>query len=158
MDVSSLYWTINKMTFAEIKAASESWTAEQMRKVLINEHYNRFCRDHAEPPKEREDEFLHGKAIPYMGWFWRSVDFAGKRIPIGFSGGYVAIMANNKWDHHERYLTEAEADQLLALLDAAIIESRQGGELSEIQRKTWDAVAKIGPWMQGLPRVLAPAS
>jgi hypothetical protein len=140
------------MRHAELVAALEAVDAPTMRRLIINEHYNKFCREYCDGTKD-DDE----KVIPYMGWFWRNTNFADKRIPIGFYGGHVGIMENNKWDYPERYMTTAEADQLIALLDDAIIASRQGGELSKITENTWAAVRKIKPWMFSLPRVLEPA-
>lgn len=156
VDVTSLYWTTSGKRYADIVAALEAVDAPTMRRLIVNEHYNDFCREHSNPPKEREDEFLNGKPIPYMGWFWRATNFADKRISIGFSDGYVGVMENNKWDYHERYMTIAEVDQFVSLLDDAISAGRQGGSLDQIVKNKWDAIAKIGPWMQSLPRILEP--
>lgn len=59
-------------------------------------------------------ESFGGKAIPYIGWYWRNVDFNEQGsysfgvLPVitGFDGNdkpRVGFMENNKWDY--KYIT-----------------------------------------------------
>lgn len=59
-----------------------------------------------------------GKALPYLGWYWRSV--APDYIKLGFTDGYVWIMQKNKWDYPYVEISEAQrADIYRRLLDIA---------------------------------------
>lgn len=52
-------------------------------------------------------EAFGGKAVPYIGWYWRDVDFDADHcylgvIPSGADGNYkplVGFMENNKWGY-----------------------------------------------------------
>jgi hypothetical protein len=62
-----------------------------------------------------------GKAVPYIGWFWRSVDF-DRPISFGDCGVFVGFMENNKWGYPEYDLTpeqDAECKRRLRELVAA---------------------------------------
>ncbi len=66
-------------------------------------------------------ESFGGKAMPYIGWFWRSVDFDSDHIWLGIIPVYEGtlddnderrsgFMQNNKWDY-ESYKIEGEVWQ-----------------------------------------------
>lgn len=59
---------------------------------------------------------LTGKPVPYIGWFWRNVDFTQPislgHIPESFSG----FMENNKWGYCSWTITEQQQDTLIQLL------------------------------------------
>lgn len=67
--------------------------------------------------KEINDFQGTGKAIPYIGWFWRNVNF-DKPFYIGHiktaatkledSADWIGFMVNNKWGYDERLVTEGE--------------------------------------------------
>lgn len=127
---------------------------KELERMLFNERYNDFCRQYSDckDDDEDKDEVLNGKRVPYMGWFWRGVDFFNYLIPIGFHEGYVAFMENNKWDYHERNMSRDEAKQVMVFLDAAYKANRAGGELSGIIKNTHTELKKLRDWMQTLPR------
>lgn len=62
---------------------------------------------------------LGEKIVPYIGWFWRTINFDGDCyhlgiLPVikGFDGNNaerVGFMANNKWDYN--YVKETKADR-----------------------------------------------
>jgi hypothetical protein len=50
---------------------------------------------------------LGGKNIPYLGWFWRTVDFDAQTCYLGVCENedgepyYIGFMQNNKWGYDE---------------------------------------------------------
>lgn len=100
--------------------------------------YNAFCSENADTDNP---DCPHGKAIPYLGWYWRGIDFNGP-IPIGEcthpeeSVPFVGFMVNNKWGYPERNLTEGERLQVIAYLDKAM-ESEGEGKDTALQ-ELWD--------------------
>jgi hypothetical protein len=41
-----------------------------------------------------------GKCIPYIGWYWRDVDFTSDEYLFGdCEGCFIGFMENNKWDY-----------------------------------------------------------
>lgn len=90
---------------AERKASLASKSKEWLEAAILDGEYNDFIRQRAD--NDGED---HGKRIPYIGWFWRHIEFSQPTsIPIGDCGEFIGFMANNKWDYPERCLTEDEA-------------------------------------------------
>ena len=86
-----------------------------------------------------------GKRIPYIGWMWRDVDFAGRRIPVGNTGTYKGIMESNKWGYPERLMTEEEATKFIGYLDAAFAKQDWGAK--EQAEQIW---AELRAWFQTL--------
>ncbi len=64
-----------------------------------------------------------GKAIPYVGWFWRYIDFTDRLslyYPSG-SGGFdvpvfFGFMQNNKWDYDTVSVNDGDRDAIRAAL------------------------------------------
>lgn len=133
-------------TMAERRAELEAQSHEELVALAINEHYNglalRLCRQH--------ETGLHGKAVPYMGWYWRAVDFASGSIPIAFGEGYVACCANNKWGHDEREMAPEEVAQFVGHLDSISKAEGRGGLLSEINDEVRRRILEMQEWMQTL--------
>lgn len=126
-DTRGTYHAIDETTFDEARAGLDAWTREDLVALVLNDHLNGFVSDWA----DRKDDdapplaglLTHnesGKRIPYIGWYWRDVDFAAKRITIADCGDFIGFCENNKWGYDERYLEEAEADQVIALLWKAL--------------------------------------
>ena len=112
-------------------------TLTQLKKckkdILINLVFNNWCADVCdEDTDDHSGDFLHGKRIPYIGWFWRSVSFSQGYASIGNVGDYIGVMCSNKWDHPERYLTKEEFKVFTKYLNRAVKASNQGGILAEI--------------------------
>lgn len=104
--------------------------------------YNAFCSENAD-----NRDCLHGKAIPYLGWFWRGIDFKGPPIPIGEArlkegAPFVGFMANNKWGYPERCLTEDERLQVIAYLDKAMESEGEGRNAALVE--LWDYMQTLG--------------
>lgn len=81
----------------------------------------------------------HGKAIPYIGWCWRDVDFT-QPISFGDCGDFVGFMENNKWGYPDFTLTpeqDAEAKAMLVGVGAEPTYARC--------REFWDRVQTYRP-------------
>lgn len=120
---------------------------------LVNWVYNDWLADLADfEAKDAEfDDTTTGKRIPYIGWFWRDVDFAEKRIPIGKSeSGYVAIMESNKWGYSGRLMTEAEAETFIRFLDTAHAQRAKVNDQGAGKREAEQTFAELRRWMQTL--------
>lgn len=48
-----------------------------------------------------------GKLIPYIGWYWRRIDF--DNITLGDCGSFIGFMGNNKWDYKEWIISGEQA-------------------------------------------------
>lgn len=74
---------------------------------------NEFLSDAAD---DLEYDFFGGKAIPYIGWYWREVDFTS-RIRLGYAPSMgVGFMENNKWGYDEFTITEDETNEIIRRL------------------------------------------
>jgi len=151
IDTTNDYWlptSLSKMRDALLEVEHET-----LVELIINNRYNDFVRERAdfrdgETPVTPGDGNIGGKRVPYIGWFWRSTNFYRKRIPIGDCGDFIRVMENNKWDYRERMLTEDECDQVIAVIDAAMTASHQGGELRIIQQNTYRELERLWPLFQ----------
>lgn len=97
------------------------------------------------------DKGGHGKRIPYIGWFWRRVDFVGGLIPIGDCGDFVGVMQNNKWGYKERYMTEEEVLKFMTFVDLAYAVRYEGGVKEYIRKKKFEVTCRaMWNWFQTL--------
>ncbi len=74
-----------------------------------------------------------GKIFPYIGWFWREVNF-DRLLPlaecegdIGDDKGFVGIIVNNKWGYDEWETTEEQRGEIKALFEKAVAAHNQDG-------------------------------
>lgn len=62
----------------------------------------------------------HGKAFPYIGWYWREVDF-DKPFVLGDCGSFIGFMENNKWGYPQWLVTLEQATEIKRqLLELAV--------------------------------------
>jgi hypothetical protein len=61
----------------------------------------------------------HGKTIPYLGWYWREVDFS-KPVTLGDGGSFIGFMENNKWGYPEWQATKEQSQAIRAMLEDAV--------------------------------------
>ena len=158
MDIVSLYWTCHSKNFDQLTTYlkdTQTKNSKNLIDLIINTHYNTFLnlysdfKDDIEPVNSTIPNGKGlGKRIPYLGWYWRNLDFANKDITIGKIGSFIGFMATNKWDHPERKLTLDESNQIIKIIDEAFIESQQGGNLNEIYRSTVAVLENIWPLVQ----------
>ena len=78
----------------------------------------------------------YGKSIPYIGWFWRYVDFS-QDIDIGNCGDFVGFMVVNKWDHPERLMTEAEKNSIRTIIDSESSDREKCDDIWELMQE-WE--------------------
>ena len=67
---------------------------EELVDDIINRELNDLVSGYADVKEDEVDEFGHGKRVPYIGWFWRSVDFANSSYTIGDCGDFIGFMEN----------------------------------------------------------------
>lgn len=65
-----------------------------------------------------------GSPIPYMGWYWRDVDF-NRFVTQGYSfgvsdDGHVGFMQNNKWDYSYVRATAEQCQEIHNALVKAV--------------------------------------
>lgn len=148
-EVSSVYWAVRGASMQDAVKGLERYSKEELIQLAINTRLNSFIKNYGSDADEGEKNLrCQGKRVPYIGWFWRAVDFANKRIPIGDCGEFVGFMENNKWGYPERELTEPEADAVISIVWQAMQESDKGGELKEIVRKTRGKLDELWELMQ----------
>lgn len=139
---TNIYWVV-RGTYAERKAKLANMPREWLEAAILDEQYNSFLS------KRADDGDL--KRLPYIGWFWRHIEFsAPTSIPIGNCGQFVGFMANNKWDYPSRHLTSDEAAHVIAIVDEAMLLSQQGGIVAEIKTSTNAKLREIWDYMQTL--------
>ena len=138
------------MNIPEDRAALEAKGVEALAIEILNMKLNHLVGAYANYDEDDEDANEHGKRVPYIGWFWRSVDFASPEpyIPIGNCGEFVGFMESNKWDYPQRDLTPEEAEQVIAIVVEAYNIDRGGGILSDIVKNAGDKLAELWPLLQ----------
>lgn len=91
-----------------------------------------------------------GKCIPYIGWFWRQVDFDSE-IWLGYTDEtgfdfpmFVGFMENNKWGYPEFKCTPEQTDQIKSLLVEAV-----ESPCNETLQKAFDYIQSLRPTKGG---------
>lgn len=152
---TNLYWSV-RGNFEQRKSRLAELPKDYLEACVLDREYNDFLRSRADADEKDADHahILNGKRVPYMGWFWRHLDFHAGRLPLGFHEGYVGFMANNKWDYHERDTTPEEFATIMGFIDAAMVENQKGGSLDKIIDDTNAELKKLRDYVQTLPRVV----
>lgn len=148
---TNLYFAI-RGTYTERKTKLAAASREWLEAAILDSGYNDFISARADYPDDSEDDKRgHGKRVPYIGWYWRHIEFSDPTsIPIGNCGGFVGFMANNKWDYPERALTAEEAERVIAIIDEAMRLRQQGGEVRKIDAETNAKLGELWDYMQTL--------
>lgn len=72
-------------------------------------------------------EAFGGKCIPYIGWYWRDVDFDAETYRFGVipdgDGSLIGFMENNKWGYSRVEADETEWAEIKQLLVEAVTDS-----------------------------------
>lgn len=53
----------------------------------------------------------HGKSLPYIGWYWRHVDF-DQPIKLGDCGSFIGFIESNKWGYPQWHVTAEQAEEI----------------------------------------------
>ena len=87
-----------------------------------------------------EFEIQGGKCIPYIGWFWRDVDFDSDGCSIGIviPGELKGFIENNKWGYQEFWIKGENWIQLKKLLELAVTNPSR-----ESTKKIWDFMQEL---------------
>lgn len=89
-----------------------------------------------------------GKRIPYIGWFYRFMDF-NRPLSIGkindHPDGFVGFMINNKWGYPERTLTKQEQDKVMEQIEWAFDEyvGLCNDEAKALLEGLWDILSEF---------------
>jgi hypothetical protein len=139
-------------TYAERKSDLARMPRERLEAKILDEAYNKFAGQYADIASDSDaDPRGHGKRIPYIGWYWRDVEFSDPNsIYIGHCGEFVGFMVKNKWDYQERRLTTEEASRVIGLLDEAMELDCRGGLLTEINARVYSKLDELWEYMQTL--------
>ena len=83
---------------------------------MTSEQLNQWLSDHSDVSDDNDFEVagcsVHGKLIPYYGWFWRFIDFDGTDT-LGWDGdAFVGFMGNNKWGYASYWTTDEEMAEI----------------------------------------------
>ena len=110
--------------------------------VLSGEDLNKAIR---ELETQFENDMPHSKPIPYMGWFWRTVNFDADRCSFGLCPNgtgkppFVAFMENNKWGYSSITIDGNNWNAIKAVLQVAARERT----LASV-RAAYDAIQALG--------------
>lgn len=82
-----------------------------------------------------------GKAVPYIGWFWREVDFDAEGYEFGvIPGEFIGFMENNKWDYgYTRKTSPEEWAEIKRLIGELVNEPTK-----ERAGAVWGAIQAVG--------------
>src|SRR6476659_904452 len=138
-------------TLKRMRERYEGWDTEALIDELVNNELNDFIASHDKFEDDERDPHGMGKRIPYIGWFWRSVDFANEYYIIGDCKDFIGFMENNKWGYAERRLTPEESQKVTKIVLAAFTASREGGILSDIIKNTNKQLDKLWLLLQTFP-------
>lgn len=135
---------------------------EALANRLFDDHINQFIASECDVSKGELDPQGFGKRIPYLGFFWRDCLWSERRalpdkkeprstdIQIGKSEFFVGFMENNKWGYPQRYLTVAEVETILDLIDDAAAAYNKAGTHAKLREETGIQWAKLWAYMQTL--------
>ena len=104
----------------------------------LNGRILKICDD---PEKCGGFEAFGGKSIPYLGWFWRKVDFDSDRKQFAFGvhpTGQVGFMENNKWGYNSVWANKGEWQEIKALLIEAVLDPTKNRF-----KNVYDAIQKL---------------
>jgi len=125
---------------------------DELINSIINGQLNRFIVEYDEFGDGEVDPHGHSKRVPYIGWYWRDVDFVtGEYIPIGDCGEFIGFMENNKWGYAQRKLEPDEVLKVRNIVCKAYDLSKAGGILSDIMANTRKELDKLWPLLQSFP-------
>jgi hypothetical protein len=156
--MESFYWFLHGKNYEETYHLLNITDKMDLCALIINERYNHFLSLYCD---YKDNEFPinknilngkpHNKRLPYIGWYWRNLNFADKKIPIGFDEyGYVGFMVSNKWGYPERHLTHYEVEKLISIIDDAMRINEEGDDLKNLNHRKMEAIEAIYPWIQSL--------
>lgn len=149
MTDTNLYWQL-RGTYAERKEKLSKMSREYLEAAILDSEYNEFLRARADYHVDEHDKHNHGKRLPYIGWFWRHLEFSDGTLPIGDCGQFIGFIANNKWNYSERLTTSDEFARIMTIIDEAMALNQQGGLMKEIVDNTNAKLDELWDYLQTL--------
>lgn len=147
---TQLYFSLTG-NYAERKRKLSEFTREYLEAATLDEIYNDFLRDKSNYKETDQNQIIPGgKRLPYIGWFWRHLEFSSGALPIGHCGEFIGFMANNKWDYPERSTTPEEFAAIMEVVDEAMRLNSEGGDLREIWKNTYNKLDELWPLLQSM--------
>ncbi len=137
-------------TYSDLLEKVTQRTKESLEREVVNTRYNNWCRDWADFSAKEEDLHGYGKRLPYIGWFWRDLNFYDRSIEIGDCGEFIGFMANNKWDYPERSLTDEEFFIVVGYIDRAVAVISEGGNVGELIEARDSVLSELWDYLQTL--------
>lgn len=120
----NLLHVLNGKSLEEATKYLSELRAADLINGMLNTFVNDWCSDHADGKERWADGPMkallsnHGKALPYIGWYWRPVYWFGGPygITVADCGDFIGHCENNKWGYDQRYLTDDERVELVRLM------------------------------------------
>ena len=123
---------------------------KKTKEELVNEKVNDMIANISDYSPNNKDPHGHGKRIPYIGWYWRSIDMFNNNVFVGDCGDFIGVMQNNKWGYPERKMTNDEYKELKERLFQILSFWNGWGNIGENFRKTDNLAEELWAWMQTL--------
>ena len=120
---------------------------DRLASMIINDQLNDLVAKYADYDDD-ESGNAWGKRVPYVGWFWRYVNFVDADFVIGDCVDFVGFMENNKWGYRQRRLTPEEASLVVGIVCEAYRLNHQGGNMAEIIGATKAKLEELWPLLQ----------
>lgn len=139
-------------SYIETRVAElEKLSLRELITEIVNGELNRLVARYADYDDDESGDHGDGKRVPYIGWYWRNVDFVGGDFHVGHCGSFIGFMENNKWDYPERRLTPDEAKRVTAIVCEAMHLNNAGGNLAEIIANTKAKLGELWDLLQSFP-------
>jgi len=91
------------------------------------------------------------KVLPYMGWYWRDVDFDNGPITLGLSYGdiQVGFMENNKWGYEELIIEKTHPlfNEIKELIIKCLRDYENTGDVASFE-PVWDRLGRLACMFQ----------
>jgi hypothetical protein len=132
---TNLYWQL-RGDYANRKKKLSEYTREALEAAILDAEYNDFLRTRSDYAEGESQTRPGGKKLPYIGWYWRHLQFSDGYLPLGNCGDFIGFIANNKWDYPERKTTSEEFEKIMVIIDEAMRLNQEGGNVAEINKNT----------------------
>ena len=134
-------------TYEEAKKVIKELSHDELVWLIINESLNDFISNCCD---DEEHAVAWWKAIPYIWWYWRPVDFYNGQARIWDCWDFIGFMQNNKRDYPERELRSEEINHIIWLIRDAKLAKEGGLSIWESHQLKRKHLSKIWEYMQTL--------
>lgn len=142
MDLSHMYFYSE--TPEEAIAHYSGMLSKNLAVLMVNSTLNNLVTEASWESLKTGDGVT---PIPFMGWYWRHVDFfTPGGVTIAEGDGIVAVCQNNKWGYPQRDLTPEEQHTLLTIVWDAYKTTQRASTSEEVQK----TLKSAGSFIAGL--------